>query len=213
MPISQQLGCVFVHIPRTGGTSVETALDMRRSWQIEDREVLFGLIRSPAMQAIAPRQSFLQHLTAAQIDELLRPEQRRFFRFSFVRNPWDRMVSIYHRLDPHMRQTAEAAGIHLHGVSFREFVARVDGFDHVHLQPQSDFVFDNRDRLQVDVLGRYETLSVDFDAICRQLGTALSLPHVFKSDRATYLDYYDTDTARAVAVRYARDIDLLKYRM
>ena len=87
MPISHKHRCIFVHIPKTGGTSVEQALgigkidhDAMRSHDIE----IFDKI------SYAP-----QHFTASMLKEHEKIKEHWFdyYRFSIVRNPYERVLS------------------------------------------------------------------------------------------------------------------------
>ena len=94
-------------MPKTGGTSIESALDLHFSWEIEHEEALYGLIQSEELVKYGFLSGFLQHLTMPQI-RLLKSDSRydAYYSFSFVRNPWDRMVSVFSKPDPHMVQQA-----------------------------------------------------------------------------------------------------------
>lgn len=63
--ISHEHNCVFVHIPKTGGTSVEVALQGRGE------------------------KESIKHRTALQYCDIWDD----YFKFTIVRNPWDLMVS------------------------------------------------------------------------------------------------------------------------
>lgn len=212
MPISHRLQALFVHVPKTGGTSVESALGMHGPWQIENRETLFGLIQSPDLIKRRYASAFLQHLRIAELIDLLgEAAVREQFSFSFVRNPWDRMISIYHRTDPHLVQQACDAGIELTGLPFGEFLARTAELRHAHLAVQADYLYDTAGRLQVDFVGRYETIVQDFAVVCTRLGTQAALPCLNASTHDGYRSYYDTHTRRLIGERYARDIEAFGY--
>jgi hypothetical protein len=211
MPVSHALRGIFVHIPKTGGTSVETALGMFHDWKIENRAALFGLIQSPDLRQKGFLSHFLQHLTWPQLRELLPPECRGYFTFSVVRNPWERMVSTYANKDPDMLMHARAQGLELEGLSFEEFLEKTENFQHIHLLPQHEFIYDQQGTPLVDFIGRFERLAEDFQRICARLGVDGGLPHRNPSRHRPYRDYYDNTTQDMVAQRYRRDIALLGY--
>jgi Sulfotransferase family len=212
VPISHTLRCVFVHVPKTGGTSIETALGMFGPWQEENRDAMFGLIHSPELVARGLGSAFLQHLSMPELGALHpRGELAGYFSFSIVRNPWDRMVSVYRRTDPHLLEHAGRLGIQLGGLSFAQFLERSAAVAHAHLADQARFVCDDSDRVLVDSLGRFETLEEDFGAICRRLGIEAPLPRLNTSEREGYRGYYDERTRAFVARRYRRDIELFGY--
>jgi chondroitin 4-sulfotransferase 11 len=212
VPVSHALRCIFVHIPRTGGTSIELALGMHGDWRVENTESMFGMIASPQIKRHVASTAFLQHTTAIELSGLLPGEFQNYFRFAFVRNPWDRLVSVYSRMDPHMQATAEKVGLALAGTSFHEFIKRTENFQHVHLDPQEGFVFDHAGYCLVDFVGRYERLVEDFATICSRLGKNIELPHCNVSTRNAYRQYYNNATRKIVERRYGEDIEKFGYR-
>lgn len=211
MPVSHELKCIFVHIPRTGGTSIETALGVFGDWRIENIQTMFGLISSPTLKREIKSTAFLQHLTATQLRHLLPHQFEQYFRFSIVRNPWERMVSIYGNMDTHMEETAKQAGLSLAGISFDEFLEKTGGFQHVHLMPQHGFIFDSAGKCLVDFVGRLETFQSDFSAICLKLGIERALSHRNASSHDDYRKYYNEASRKIVEQRYGEDIERLRY--
>jgi len=211
MPVSRALRCLFVHIPKTGGTSVEVALGMHGDWAVENRDSLFGTIRSADLVGRGYLSRFLQHLTLDEVRQLS-PECGELFSFSFVRNPWDRMVSSYCNPDPDMLDGARASGVELTGLDFPEFVRRTEAVEHIHLLPQHRFVTDRQRGIAVNSLGRFETLEADFESLCRALQVEARLPHENASEHIHYREYHTDETRDAVARRYRQDIDLFDYR-
>lgn len=211
MPISHQLGCVFVHIPKTGGTSVETALGLNGRPTFEDREKMFGPIESDDLVAHGFLSAFLQHLTLNELRSLV-PSTDRLFSFSFVRNPWDKIVSSYHNPDYSLGLQAQARGIELRDLPFAEFVRYCESLEHIHLQEQHRFVCDQAGRPKVDFLGHFENLQNDFRTICDRLEVRVPLPHRCKSsNRRPYREYYDDATRERVFNNYRRDIEIFGY--
>ena len=67
MPIDRQAKLIFIHIPKTAGTSVESALSLHGDWKIEDRFRCFGQISSSSLLARNLSSNFLQHLRLHEI--------------------------------------------------------------------------------------------------------------------------------------------------
>jgi hypothetical protein len=147
-----------------------------------------------------------------------------YWRFAFVRNPWDRLVSCFcekirHGDDEHfvngVSKVLVPYGVFHPGMTFAKFVRAVDRIpDEVadgHLRSQHTFIADPSGSLIVDYLGRFESLEDDFQAVRQRLGAEISLPHLLPSQRRGYREYYDTTTRNLVARRYARDIQLFGY--
>ena len=152
-----------------------------------------------------------------------RREFDRYFKFAFVRNPWDRLLSAYTFLksggwDESDRRTARFLAPFS---TFEEFVERWvterTVLTHIHFVPQYRFVCEPFSaRMAVDFVGRYEHLERDF-AVVRErlkLDAAIELPHhnqgAAKSVR-DFRDCYTTRTREIVARVYRRDVELFDY--
>lgn len=215
MPVAHDLRFVFVHIPKTGGTSIERALGLFGSWRVEDRERLFGQVQSADLLALGLGTRYLQHLTAAEIRAVEpRVWGQHYHWFSVVRNPWDRILSTYLNPDPDLVEQARSGGIDLVGLELAEFLRRTEGVQHVHLRSQHEFVLGASRTAQMTI-GRFESLAEDFRRACERLQVDRTLPHAnaatARGGRA-YREFYTPRTAAAVAARYARDIELFGYR-
>lgn len=171
------------------------------------------------------------HDHARWAKESLGDDWPRYFKFAFVRNPWDRLVSWYTaikqntapipkyqrllRLKKHSRfrqYVLERAR------SFEEFVvncdAVVDDFDgrkSVRYN-QLDYLTDENGEIIVDFIGRFENLKGDAEKVLKRLGMEdETLPHVGKSRHRHYSEYYDDKTRDLVAEMYRRDAEFFGY--
>ena len=219
--ICRDYNCLFVHIPKTGGQSIEQFFMnlLHLDWD-KDRTTLHLQRNDDTTQGTEK----LAHLSAAEYVDygyVSRQEFSEFFKFSFVRNPWSRILSEYRYRN------------YFHHLSFRDFVLNKmpkPGWDdkYRHVMPQYDMLYDQQGNLMVDFVGRFETLQQDFDRVCEHLEITDSLlPHRNRSDKKSrdlkrkirnYLfmngenqrrgvaEFYDDETRAAVAEYYRRDI-------
>jgi len=188
--------CIFVHIPKTAGISVCKAL--------------FGNLAAG-------------HSTIEQFKLFYRPSTfRNYFKFTFVRNPWDRLHSSYHFLKKGgvRPQDLVFRDTHLTSInSFENFVMNwltVDRFETiVHLRPQYSFLTlpDEKDDVLVDFVGRFENIENDFLTITRKLGMKeKQLPKEnVTADKKNYKMEYTPEMIERVYKLYERDIRLFKY--
>ncbi len=215
MPISHRRRCVFVHIPKTGGTSIEHALGMRARHARESRKKMFGPVLSDDLRAMELSSGFLQHLTMRELLRLHPHDALHgYFSFAIVRNPWDRMVSIYFRPDRDMLEQARAQGVELEGLEFGDFVEASMDVEHAHLRPQHEYVTDDAGHVIVDLVGRFETLEASFQEVRERLGVRRRLPVKYASPSRPSRDHrphYTERTRALVAERYARDIEIFDY--
>lgn len=216
--ISHHDKCVFVHIPKCAGQSIETFFLERIGLDWRTRAPL--LLRPNDMPSLGPPR--LAHLLARDYvaNKWMTPEQfRSYFKFAFVRNPWDRTASFYRFLGYHRR------------CSFPRFVRRhlpalVAGDKRWFLCPQAEYLYGPDGDLLVDFVGRFETLQQDFARACTHIGIAdARLPHVnsshaprsllarwFRPPRSVpYREMYDSSTRQAVADIYAADVEAFAY--
>jgi Sulfotransferase family len=214
MLLSYRYKFLFVHIAKTGGTSVRVALERER-WKDPYRIPLLICSRLSAMTHHRLGVKFPRHAKVIAAKELLPRELfDELFKFAFVRNPWDLQVSSYHHIRrerPHLLQDVP---------DFPAFIRwKLDPERPYHyiidtsMELQSDYLTDLSGRIIVDFIGRYERLQEDFDAVCRRTGVPPRvLPHRRQAkDRSDYRRYYDAATAELVAEHFRPDIEAFGY--
>ena len=189
--ISHRYKFIFIHINKTGGTSIEKFFDPfadQRDVERKHAKVRFYKRNYPN-------------------------KFREYFKFAFVRNPWDWLVSRYHWSKEHQD---------LFDFSFAEFIRRLDHgiplsdqaewLENIALRPQIDrLTVDGQ--IAVDFIGRFENLQGDFNEICARLGIRAGiLENVFKTAHRRYTEYYDDEQRSIVERLYAADIAAFDYR-
>lgn len=212
MPISHAHRALFVHIPKTGGTSIEVALGMFGDWRVESADTLFGQVSSPDWLAKDWKSRFLQHLSWMEISQIApKVVQEEYLSFACVRNPWDRLVSVFSNKDPNLLVCARSRGLDMAGMDFEAFVDAACAFDHVHLRPQIEFVVDGAGRVAVQELLRFESLQADYECLRVRLGASAPLPTRNASHHGPYRQYYTAVSRDKVQRRYAADIEAFGY--
>lgn len=216
MLISHSRQFMFVHIAKTGGTSLRAAL---RSYRWSGRYAPALFTTSLISQMTRPRHKlgvkFPRHAKAVAAYEMLPAEvYRGLFKFVFVRNPWDLQVSSWHHIGREKPQVLGSVR------TFEDFLKLkfdperpYDYMLDISRELQSDYIIDLHGRTIVDFIGRYETLQTDFDEVCDRIGiTRIALPHERRAaDRTDYRRYYNDRTAALVAQHYSPDIERLGY--
>lgn len=205
MLISYEHKFIFVHIYKVAGTSITKALE-----RFAHKPTLISsfLIRLGIRQKGHEYSPLHSHSTAIEMKNNL-PDQvfNLFFKFAFVRNPWDWQVSLYH----YMLQNSEHR-YHKLINSMKDFSEYLEWIVTEEKKLQKDFVTDHDGKIIVDFVGKYENLVEDFDYVCKTLNIPASLPHLKKSKHSDYRKYYDDKTKRIIEEHYGEDIDLFKYR-
>ncbi|GAB3678634.1 sulfotransferase family 2 domain-containing protein [Salinisphaera aquimarina] len=183
---------LFIHIPKCAGVSLSRAL--------------FG--------NLAGGHKPLTHYCRVFEPRLLLA----YFKFTIVRNPWDRLVSAYFFLKKGGMDAADRdwASRHLADFAdFEDFVRRWVNPHNIwqgeHFYPQSYFVDSGRYPVELDFVGRFETLDRDFAHIAERIDIDVTLAKHNQSGHRHYADYYSPTTRDIVAAVYAEDIRRFGY--
>lgn len=196
MIVSHRARAIFVHIQKTAGSSIEAAL---RDHDPEAGSHFVGGRR---------------HVHAVELrDAVGRDVWGRYFKFAFVRNPWDRLVSWYQMCMEAQQPNAFCRYVRDGFPTFESFVTgATSGPGAKTTRNQLDYVSDPAGGVIVDFIGRYETLQADFATVAARIGIAGNLAWVNASRHGAYRDYYDDVTRAIVARRFARDVAAFDYR-
>lgn len=187
--------CIFIHVPKCAGQSVRASL-------FEDLQP--GHINVYTYQLIYPKRIFDS-----------------YFKFTFVRNPWDRLVSAYlfmkaggaHRKDREWAQTHLSA--HENFPSFvREGLSQENILNWPHFRPQVEFLKGQQGKLAMDFIGRFENIQQDFRQVTDHLGIERELLFInkTKTKRDPYQSYYTEELRDIAAAVYREDIEAFGYQ-
>lgn len=213
MIISHGRRFIFVHIPKTGGTALAMALEARA---MKD-DILIGdtpkaLLRRKRLKGAKVSGRLWKHSRLADIYGLVTQDEiARFFTFTLVRNPWDRMVSYYHWL--RVQKFDHPAVVLAAKTDFSGFLNDAQTKAAMRTAPYSDYMRDATGAEQCDLYIRLEHLADDLAPLEKHLGFSLSdLPVANASDRdADYRGYYNDADARCLAQICAGDIARFGY--
>lgn len=163
---------IFLHNPRTGGISIKTALSQ------------------------FPEFHWYGHLHGLNIrDNWAKEKWDKSFKFIFVRNPWERLVSFYEYHNLRSKENKD----------FKKWImekvihGQIDRHG-AHGLNQWQYFTDEEDNIIIDFVGRYENLQEDFKTICDTIGfTNVNLPYVNTSRHRDYIEYYDDESREAIS--------------
>lgn len=205
---------LFVHIAKTGGTSIRAALMPLR---LKDPYYVPLAVCSRLSSLFNHRLGckFPRHSKVIAAYEMLPREFfNELFKFAFVRNPWDLQVSSFHHIKrerPHLMNGIDDFETFLRWKldPKRSYQYHID----TSIELQSDYLIDLHGKTLVDFIGRYERLEEDFQEVCSRVGlTNIELPHKRKAkDRKSYREYYNPFTQQLVAEHFKQDIEMFGY--
>jgi len=171
MLLSNKYRFLFVHIAKTGGTSVRAAL-MPYRWRDPSYYPQWLCSKVSGLMGHRVVAKFPRHAKLIAAQEMLpRDYFNDLFKFVFVRNPWDLQISSFHHIRRERPQLMQ--GIQ----DFEQFLRwKLDPSRpwqyHIDtsIERQSNYVIDLNGKVIVDFIGRYESLQDDFNHVCQQVG-------------------------------------------
>ncbi len=206
MIISHHHRFIFTAVPKTGTHSVRQALREQLSDDDVEQVGLFVNKRFPWADLAALRHG---HLALRQVRPYLGEAAfSDYFKFAFVRNPFDRFVSycafMTRESDVFQKRPQDV---------MRHFLFGEPPEQHILFQPQATLLVDEDGQtLLTDTVGHVETMQASYEAICARIGIpSRVLDRVNGSQRGDYRQYYDPNLIDGVSARYAQDLDLFGY--
>ena len=197
--ISSQKRFLFVHIPKTAGNSIQSILrDYSEDELVALRGGQDGIERFGLRN---PKYKIKKHSTLAEYKAALGEVQfGDLYKFTCVRNPWDRMVSYYFTPTQNMAAWDRK--------KFRKAIVKaLSVADYLRLDKVEEDPFGN-----VDYIMRFENLADDFRTVCGTLGILpTTLPRYNRSSREHYSKYYDEELRDLVRTRFASEIERFGY--
>ena len=238
MIISYSTKSIFVHLHKTGGDSIATALvpDLGAEDFILTNDVKDWWQRVRTGSRHDELRSLRKHSSAEQIRQIVSPAVwRDSFKFAFVRHPIGRAVSLYKYaarkeeerrrilvrnlwyLTPPGKKTDPLAWRSVRAFveteTFSEFIRHPLLGDDLTMRPQCDSLCGPDGEILVDFVGRFERLQEDFSTIQERLGIAsrgLGWHNASNPKSASGLIVTDEDRA-FLADRFRADFDRFQY--
>lgn len=208
MLISHSKKFIFIHNYKVAGTSVRNTLNKYSHTSFENSS---GIDRLKMNLGILPKifsNQFQGHIKATELRSKLPAKLfHDYFKFGFVRNPWDWQVSLY------------TFALNLKEHHQHEFIKSLKNFDeyidwrvHKELRLQKDFFYDE-DECLVDYIGKFENLDNDFLEVCTKLKINNTLQFLNQSKRSSdYLSYYSPQSINMVYEAFNKDVKLFGYQ-
>ncbi|MEO1796990.1 MAG: sulfotransferase family 2 domain-containing protein [Pseudomonadota bacterium] len=214
MIYSPERGYLFIHIPKTGGTSLALALEARaKAGDIMAGDTPKARRRKGRLKGLPARGRLWKHATLADLDGWLGPHDLDGLTiFTLVRNPWDRAVSYYHWL--------RGQSFDHRAVGLAKTLSFADFLDHPHTRaslrahPYASYVTDAAGTERATHFIRLEHLGEDLPALEAALGIPLAMPHENRSERPRdYREAYGARDSELIAELCAEDIARFGYRI
>lgn len=218
MFISHKYKVIFVHIQRTGGSSIY------RAFEESDPDIQHKLPFDPEKKRL--KHPFTRDIKAVMDKSLFQD----YTKFCVVRNPFDRMVSWYSMFKhntlekitfdhPELETLGDAieSTIAKNVSTFEDFIKLPkddpDGFFVRFHTPQKTFITDHADKIMVDKILHFENLTEEFNKFADDVGFDGQLPHINSSIRERhYREYYTDEMKQEMLNRFKEDFDYFGYK-
>ena len=215
MIISHKHKFIFIHIPKCAGSTITFSLLNNLYFKLPRKEDWRYNELSPKTAEVFqtnPNQGNLtnleQHDTFKTINDYFEKNKLNindYFKFSFMRNPWERRLSQYKYAQKMAKQKGEDWAKKISLMSFYEFITERN-------DSQLNWVSDEKDNVAVDFLGSGKNIQKEFDIICDKIKIPRQeLPHKNATKHKCYTEYYDEETKQIVANKCAKDIEYFGY--
>lgn len=214
--------CIFIHLSRTAGTAIETAICGKNWWMINPNT---------------------KHIRASRAKIIYKKYWDNYYKFSFVRNPWDRMISLYHIKyfngdkirNPPINQFQKT---YFDSETYFDSVEQKDGIFFVNtknigassgkglnyfLQNYIPPPWEHNQKIdyceildeELDFVGKFENLEDDFQTVAENIGLENKISYIEcleKIDKKNYFYYYDKTSIDKVGEMYSCSIKRFNYK-
>lgn len=212
MNVSLENKFIYIAIPKTGSSSCATSLGkyttpcnvVLNRLCITDDDTTTSKLRKQIKLTRGCLDTTDKHITANELKKKIKDNYDKYFKFAFVRNPWDRLVSYYFWTNSNKK------------ICFEKFIQNqklkktLDGT--VRRRNQYEYVVDDKGEVIVDFIGRYENLQKDWNVVCEKIGICEKLPWINKRrNKKSYTEFYDDKTMNIVYEMYKKDIEYFEY--
>ena len=184
-----------------------------------DKKFVFVAVAKTACTSIHRKFGYLEDPTPSiyhmHLKDIIKnnPETKDYFKFAFVRNPYDRLVSAYHDFKYSEGHQSWAYPIQKYR-TFKEFALDLSNGpckDWIHLRPQFEYL-EIDGTLGCDFVGKFENLEADWRSVLRSINIEYRpLGRYRIGSHADYESYYDEESRQAIYDLYQKDLEAFGY--
>ncbi len=206
MLISDSHKFIFVHVRKSAGSSIRDTLEPLSLVKPTDN---WSKIKSRFLKTEKDyhKYAFRQHDDINVAKRLMPPELfESYFKFAFVRNPWDRLVSEYEFI---RRRPDHGRHPKVIKMDFDKYIVYQSKRKDAH---QVNMLADKEGKVLMDFIGKFENLYEDWNLVTDKLGIEnKTLSHRKKAGIKDYNSYYNSETRALVGELWKRDIEAFGY--
>jgi len=205
MIVNSRQQFIFLHIPKTGGRSIKRGLNRipgnNKRWLADTNHETMAQFSANVKARLSLKDRFLWR------------NPKHYFSFAFVRNPWDRMSSLYRfLLEKRPKEETDTVSC------FKDFLIQAQqGVTWIQelksMKSQLDYFTMPGGRMKIGFLGHFEFLNDDVNSISKHIKCSISLGHENRSTNfsSDYQRYFDNEMIEIVASRFSEEIEPFGY--
>lgn len=181
---------IFIHIPKTAGTSILKYFKNTEKGQVHDK-----ISHNSYKHSVGKLKSF-----------------------AMVRNPYDRLLSIFLHWKYNLKRIKETTEFEEFVLNLNEpklwcksqFVKK---WQNKYIDPQVTWISNGKNVPIVDYIIKFENINEDFNNFLVSEGfkDIKELPHTNKTKHTDYKDYYNDDMIKVVVDKYKKDLEYFNY--
>ncbi|MCF8055254.1 MAG: sulfotransferase family protein [Desulfocapsa sp.] len=218
MILSHRYKFIFIHIGKTGGTSIAKTLCQLIDSDLEETKYNKEIINSignndnHGLHIDHTGNLNCKHVAANDLKKIIGDEiWQEYFIFSFVRNPYDRLLSMYSMFTQYKEFKNHPWNNY---PSFQSFLnSIVSGETIIGDNPYHRCLTGDNDKLLVDFIGKFESLQESFNEVCSTIGLPQTeLPHETSSTHKPYRNYYTPQAMEMVYKINKKDFTLFDFQ-
>ena len=203
MPYYKEKNLLFIHIPKTGGTMIETRIS-ENIWQTLFSGPTNSLLDFPYNQKSLQHQFYT---TIYKFRDKLDVNFENIKIFSVVRNPYDRIISDLFWFNLIKK---DFTGEQVYNVIKNNYLYR-DDLDN-HNEPQYKFIVDENSELIKNIkIFRTETLNESNGELSKFVGCNINIQK--EGVNKDYSNYLNKDSISLINTFYKKDFELFNYKI
>ena len=187
--INHDKKALFIHIPKNGGSYIATILSKNYGFKNyylkrpDHKEFCFGIDKSVDKHENKIHGTLVYYKTSHYLNKIMNMNEEKwnsYFIFTFIRNPYDRIVSGWNYVNKY-------------NIPFDKFINinnNANSYDYWHVfMTQSRHIINNNGTLRVDYLGKFENMEADLKVILNKLGFQNIVHKPFKKNSKKHYNY------------------------
>lgn len=203
MIYSDEKKFIFIHVPKTGGTSLTEVLRPCASIGVNKQ---YSVPNGSMFH-----ETVMKHVRALHLKKFINNNiWDSYFKFGFVRNPWALLLSLYSWMIKYRKKQYK----------YHNFTHYIQRFSRSYSPERTKLLYggqyayyhNKKGKCLVNKIYRFENYRKAVSQISKRLGFKIKVPHVFKTMHTHYRNHYTENTRKIVGEIFARDIETFKYK-